>query len=138
MQIDSIVNGVVIDHIKAGKSMEMYNYLQLNRLKNTVAIIKNVKSKKLGVKDMIKIDGDIDKSLDLLGFFDENITISIIRNGSTVEKIHPGLPQTVSDVISCKNPRCITTTEPEITQVFVLTDKEKRIYRCSYCEQAHK
>ncbi len=138
MQIDSIVDGIVIDHIQAGKSMEMYNYLQLNRLTNTVAIIKNVKSKRMGRKDMIKIDGAIEKSLDLLGFFDEDVTINIIRNGVTVEKVHPGLPDTVKGVISCKNPRCITISEPELPQVFHLTDRVKRVYRCMYCEQAHK
>ncbi len=138
MQIDSIQNGIVIDHIKAGKSMEIYHYLQLNRLKNTVAIIQNVKSKKMGCKDIIKVDGEIDKGLDLLGYFDENITINIIKNGNRSEKKHLGLPSEVKGVIFCKNPRCITMSEPELEQVFLLTNREKREYRCRYCEQAHK
>ncbi len=138
MQIDSIYNGIVIDHIKAGKSMEIYHYLQLNRLPNTVAVIQNVKSKKMGRKDIIKVDGEIEKNLDLLGFFDENITINIIKDGKRSGKKHLGLPAEVKGVISCKNPRCITGSEPDLLQVFVLANREKREYRCRYCEQAHK
>ncbi len=137
MQIDSIYNGIVIDHIKAGNSMDIYYYLQLNKLPNTVAIIQNVKSKKMGRKDIIKVEGEIGKKLELLGFFDENITINIIKDGEKNEKMHLGLPGEVKGVISCKNPRCITSSEPELEQVFILTNKEKREYRCLYCEQAH-
>ncbi len=138
MQIDSIKNGVVIDHIKAGKSLEIYHYLQLNQLSNTVAIIKNVKSEKMGFKDIIKVEGNIDKNLDLLGFFEGDITINIIKDGKRVEKKHLGLPSEVKNVISCKNPRCITTTEPGLEQIFILTNPTKREYRCRYCEQAHR
>ncbi len=137
MQIDSIKNGVVIDHIKAGKSLEIYHYLQLGSLSNTVAIIKNVKSKKMGCKDIIKVEGAIDKNLDLLGFFEGDITINIIKNGKRVEKKHLGLPEKVKNVISCKNPRCITMTEPGLEQIFMLTNIDKREYRCIYCEQKH-
>ncbi len=137
MQIDSIYNGIVIDHIKAGNSMNIYYYLQLNKLPNTVAVIQNVKSKKMGRKDIIKVEGEVGKKLDLLGFFDENITINIIKEGEHSEKKHPGLPNEVKGVISCKNPRCISVSEPELEQVFVLTNKNKREYRCLYCEQAH-
>ncbi len=137
MQIDSLFNGIVLDHIKAGNSMTIYHYLQLNKLPSTVAVIQNVKSKKMGRKDIIKVEGDIGKKLDLLGFFDENITINIIKEGKHFDKMHPGLPQEVTGVIACKNPRCITSSEPEIEQVFILSNKEKREYRCRYCEQAH-
>lgn len=137
MQIESIFNGIVIDHIKAGKSMEMYNYLQLNSIENTVAIIKNVKSEQMGKKDIIKIEGNIDKSLELLGFFDENVTINIIKNGILEEKKHPGLPKRVAGVISCKNPRCISTSEQNLEQIFILSNIQKREYRCIYCEQSY-
>lgn len=134
MKIDSIVNGIVLDHIKAGNSMRIYKYLNLEDLKCSVAVIRNVKSKKYGKKDVIKIDSIIDLNLDVLGYIDPNITINIIRNEKIVEKKHLEFPEKLVNVITCKNPRCITSTEQEIDQIFRLTDKENRIYRCIYCE----
>jgi len=134
MNIDSIKNGLVIDHIKAGKSMELYDYLNLEDLECPVAIIKNVSSKKMGKKDIMKIDADIDVDIDLLGYIDPNITVNIIKDGNLIEKKHPELPETISGVIKCKNPRCITTTEQELTHVFKLTDRAHKIYRCIYCD----
>lgn len=134
MNIDSIKNGIVIDHIKAGKSMDLYHYLNLENLNCSVAIIKNVVSKKMGRKDIIKIDDEIDLNLDVLGYIDPDSTVNIIKNGERLEKRHPELPLKLVNVITCKNPRCITTTEQEIQHIFKLTDREKRIYRCIYCE----
>jgi len=134
MNIDSIKNGLVIDHIKAGKSMELYDYLNLEDLECPVAIIKNVSSKKMGKKDIMKIDADIDVDIDLLGYIDPNITVNIIKDGNLIEKKHPERPETISGVIKCKNPRCITTTEQELTHVFKLTDRAHKIYRCIYCD----
>lgn len=134
MKIDSIVNGIVLDHIKAGNSMRIYKYLNLENLACSVAVIRNVKSKKYGKKDVIKIDSIIDLDLDVLGYIDPNITINIIRDEKIVEKKHLEFPEKLVNVITCKNPRCITSTEQEIDQIFRLTDKENRIYRCIYCE----
>ncbi len=134
MVIDSIKNGIVIDHIQAGKSMELYQLLRLNELQCSVAIIKNAASSKMGKKDIIKIDEEIDLDLDVLGYIDPGITVDIIRDGKLVEKRKLDLPQRVTNVIRCKNPRCITFTEQELPQVFTLADREKRIYRCLYCE----
>ena len=138
MTIDSIKNGIVIDHIKAENSMEIYNLLKLSELDCSVAIIQNVSSKKMGKKDIIKIDSEIDVNLEILGYVDPGITINIIKNGVTVEKKHPELPEKVTNVIKCKNPRCITTVEQEIDHIFKLTDREKRVYRCIYCESKAK
>ncbi len=134
MNIDSIVNGIVIDHIEAGKSMELYSILNLGDLDCSVAIIKNAASRKMGKKDIIKIDENIDLDLDVLGYIDPNITVNIIRDGKKVEKRNPALPERVVNVIRCKNPRCITSVETKIDQVFKLTDRESRTYRCIYCE----
>ena len=134
MNIDSIKNGLVIDHIKAGKSMELYDYLNLESLECPVAIIKNVSSKKMGKKDIMKIDADINVDIDLLGYIDPNMTVNIIKDGKLVEKKHPALPETITGVLKCKNPRCITTTEQELPHIFKLTDKENKIYRCIYCD----
>ncbi len=134
MNIDSIKNGIVIDHITAGKGMELYRLLSLGDLDCTVALIKNVGSKKMGKKDIIKVDADIDLSMDILGFIDPNVTVNVIRGGKNVEKRRIGLPERLTNVIKCKNPRCITTTEQELSHVFVLTDVEARVYRCLYCE----
>lgn len=134
MTIDSIVNGVVIDHIKAGKSMEIYNLLNLGELDTQVAIIKNAPSKLMGKKDIIKIASDMDLDLKVLGYIDPDITVNIIKDSKLVEKKHLELPETVHDVIKCKNPRCITTVEQDIHHIFKLTDKENRVYRCLYCE----
>jgi len=134
MNIDSINNGFVIDHIKAGKSMEIYEYLKLNELECSVAIIKNVRSSKNGKKDIIKIDADIDIDLNILGFIDSDITVNVVKNGEIVEKKHLELPKEVVNIIKCKNPRCITSVEQELDNVFVLRDSEEKIYRCKYCE----
>ncbi len=135
MNIDSIKNGYVIDHIQAGKSFEIYNYLQLGDLDTSVAIIKNAKSKKTGKKDIIKIDENLDINLDILGYLDSKITINKIQDGKIVEKFHPQLPQKLINIVKCKNPRCITSIEQELPHICELTDKENVIYRCKYCEQ---
>ncbi|MBQ2847532.1 MAG: aspartate carbamoyltransferase regulatory subunit [Clostridia bacterium] len=138
MHIDSIKNGVVIDHIKAGKSMEVYNYLELDKLDCTVAIIKNVSSKKMGRKDIIKIDSEMEVDLDVLGYIDSEITVNIIKNEILCEKKKLTLPSQIKDVVKCKNPRCITTTEQELPHIFKLTDAETQTYRCIYCEAKAK
>lgn len=134
MNIDSIKNGIVIDHIQAKKGMEIYKALNLGELECSVAIITNAKSKKMGRKDIIKIDKSIDLDLDILGYIDPNITINIIKDDIRIEKYHVELPKEIVGLIKCKNPRCITSVENELEQVFVLTDKEKKAYRCKYCE----
>ena len=134
MNIDSIQNGVVLDHIQSGKSMDIYKYLHLDELDCSVAIIKNVKSGKMGKKDIIKIDSPMEVDLDVLGYIDPNITVNIIRDGKLVEKRTLKLPERIRGVLKCKNPRCITSVEQELPQEFVLTDREKRVYRCRYCE----
>ena len=134
MNIDSIKNGIVIDHIQAKKGMEIYEALNLGELNCSVAIITNAKSQKMGRKDIIKIDKSIDLDLDILGYIDSNITINIIKNNERVEKYHVELPQTITNIIKCKNPRCITSIEQGLDQVFVLTDRNKKTYRCKYCE----
>jgi len=138
MHIDSIINGIVLDHITAGKSMEIYRLLGLENLDCSVAIIKNVHSNRMGKKDIIKIDQVLDMDLNVLGYVDPDITVNIIRDGKTVEKRHVELPQRITGVLKCKNPRCITSTEQELPQVFELRDKEHRIYRCLYCEAKAK
>ena len=138
MHIDSIKYGVVIDHIKAGKSMEIYNHLELDKLDCTVAIIKNVHSKKMGSKDIIKIDSDMQVDLDVLGYIDADITVNIIKDEILCEKKKLTLPEQIKDVIKCKNPRCITTTEQELPHVFKLTDPATKTYRCIYCETKAK
>lgn len=138
LNVGKLENGFVIDHIKAGKCMDIYNYLGLGKLDCCVAIIKNARSNKMGKKDIIKIDGGLDLvDLDILGFIDNNITINIIENGEITEKKTLSLPHTVTNVIKCKNPRCITQIEQELDHVFILTDEEKHIYRCKYCESKH-
>lgn len=134
MNIDSIKNGIVIDHIKAKKGLEIYELLNLGELDCSVAIITNAKSKKMGRKDIIKIDKKIDLDLDILGYLDQNITINIIKYDVRVDKYHVELPQKIVNIVKCKNPRCITSIEQELDQVFVLADKEKKKYRCKYCE----
>ena len=137
MNIDSIRNGYVLDHIKAGASMEIYRLLGLDKLDCSVAIIKNAKSTKLGRKDIIKIDALIDLDLDVLGYVDPDITVSIIKDGVQLEKKHPQLPKKLVNVLRCKNPRCITTTEPHLPAEFVLSDPEKHTYRCAYCDSEY-
>ena len=138
LNISGLKDGIVLDHIQAGMSMTIYEYLKLDRLETEVAIIKNVTSKKMGKKDIIKIDGGLDLvDLDILGFIDHNITVNIIKNGGIVEKKELTLPKTVTNIIKCKNPRCITSIEQELDQVFYLTDEEKQVYRCKYCEEKY-
>ena len=134
MTIDSIKNGIVIDHIPAGKSMALYRYLNLDTVECSVAILKNVTSEKLGRKDIIKIDEIIDLNWDVLGYLAPDCTVTIIRNGANVDKRHLQLPEQLVGVIECKNPRCITTIEQELTHIFKLTDRKKGVYRCIYCE----
>lgn len=134
MNIDSIKDGIVIDHITAGKAMKIYNLLGFDKLQCSIAIIKNVNSKKMGKKDIIKIDSNISINLEALGYIDPGITVDIIRDSKLVEKRHVDLPEKLHDVLKCKNPRCITSCEQELEQIFTLTDKDNRIYRCMYCE----
>lgn len=138
LNIDSLEKGVVIDHIEAGRSMEIYRVLELDKLDCSVAIIKNARSKKSGRKDIIKIEDRIDIDLDVLGFIDPNITVNVIDGGRIIEKKHLQLPERIVNVAKCKNPRCITSVEQELDHVFVLTDAEKGVYRCMYCEQEYK
>ena len=138
MRLDPINDGIVIDHITAGKGMKLYDILNLGELKCSVAIIKNADSKKSGKKDIIKIDAVIDLNFDVIGYVDPGVNVNIIRDGKIVEKLRPTLPERVEGVIKCKNPRCITSTEQELPHVFKLTDREKRVYRCIYCESKAK
>ena len=134
MNIDSIQNGIVIDHITAGKGMQLYELLHLDRLDCSVAIIKNVVSRKMGKKDIIKVDADIPVNIDVIGYIDPDATVNIIRDGVLAEKMTIRMPVILRNVIFCKNPRCITTTEQELDHVFKLTDPENKVYRCVYCE----
>ncbi len=138
MNIDSITNGYVIDHITAGRGMKLYDLLGLDNQDCSVAIIKNVLSKKMGKKDIIKIDADIAIDIDVIGYVDPGITVNIIKNCELVEKRTIELPQMLTNVIKCKNPRCITSTEQELNHVFKLTDKDNGVYRCIYCETQAK
>ncbi|MDD4439091.1 MAG: aspartate carbamoyltransferase regulatory subunit [Tissierellia bacterium] len=138
LNIDSVEKGLVIDHIKAGKAMEIYHYLNLDKMDCSVAIIKNAKSKKFGKKDIIKVENNIDMDLQVLGFIDPNITINVIDNSVIIDKINLELPREVENVVKCKNPRCITSIEQEVVHKFRLTDKEKKIYRCVYCDTAYE
>lgn len=138
MHIDSIKNGVVIDHIQAGKSMEVYHNLELDKLDCTVAIIKNVQSKKMGKKDIIKIDSELSLDLDVLGYIDSDITVNIIKDEKLCEKKKLTLPMQIKDVVKCKNPRCITTVEQDLPHIFKLTDASTKTYRCIYCESKAK
>ena len=138
MNIDSIKNGYVIDHIQAGKGMEIYEILHLNELDCQVAIIANAKRKKMGKKDIIKIDKDIPIDLETLGFIDHNITVNIVKDDEIIEKRELKLPEKIVNVAKCDNPRCITSIEKDLDQIFILTDKENEIYRCRYCEMSLK
>lgn len=138
MIIDSINKGVVIDHITAGKGMDIYNYLAMKDLDCSVAIIQNAKSNKVGKKDIIKIEDEINLDFTILGYIDPQITVNIIENGEITAKKTMSLPERIVDVLECKNPRCITTAEPDIPQEFVLADRERHAYRCVYCEQEHE
>ena len=138
LNISGIHEGFVLDHIKAGMSLQIYRDLKLDKLDCTVAIIKNAKSSKMGKKDILKINEVIDLNYEMLGYIDPHITVNIIRGGERMEKIHPHLPETITGVIRCKNPRCITSIEQELPHIFRLTDKEHRVYRCIYCETRAK
>ena len=138
MTIDEIKNGIVIDHITAGLGMKIFNLLKLQELECAVAFIKNAPSRKMGKKDIIKIDASIDLNTDILGYIDPDITVNIIKNGKNVEKKRIALPEKLTNVITCKNPRCISQTEQELPHIFTLTDKENRVYRCVYCESQAK
>ena len=134
MNIDAIQNGIVIDHISAGKGMQLYELLELGKLDCSVALIKNVVSQKTGRKDIIKIDADIPVNLDVIGYVDPGASVNIIRDGKLVEKRTLDLPPLLTNVIFCKNPRCITSVEQELKHVFKLTDRVGKVYRCIYCE----
>ena len=138
LTVGRIAEGFVLDHIEAGKSMEIYKYLHLDKLDCCVAIIKNAKSNKMGKKDIMKIECPIDfMDLDILGFIDHNITVNIIENGEIISKKPLTLPKKIKKVIRCKNPRCITSIEQGLDHVFVLTDEENQVYRCQYCEEKY-
>lgn len=134
MNVDSILNGVVIDHIEAGSGMRLYDLLGLDNVDVSVAIIKNVTSRKMGKKDIIKIDGEVPINFDLIGFVDPEATLNIIKYGKLLEKKRIDMPRELKNVIKCKNPRCITSCEQELPHIFKLTDKENKVYRCIYCE----
>ena len=140
LNISGLQEGVVLDHIQAGKSLDIYYHLGLDRLTDCqVAIIRNARSNKMGRKDIIKVEGPIDNiDLDVLGYIDHNITVNVIRDNKITEKKSLKLPKKITNVIRCKNPRCITSIEQELDQVFVLTDPRKEVYRCKYCEEKYK
>ena len=138
MNIDGVKTGIVLDHIKAGKSMQIYELLGLDKINNCVAIIQNADSDKYGKKDINKIDQIIDLDFDVLGYIDSNITVNIVKDGKLERKHHMELPQTLKNVVKCKNPRCITSVEQEIVHTFKLVDKENKVYRCIYCDAEHK
>ena len=134
MNIDAISNGIVIDHITAGRGMRLYELLGLEKLDCSVALIKNVHSEKMGKKDIIKIDSEIPISFDVIGYVDPDVSINIIRDGQLVEKKRIEMPEYLTNVIFCKNPRCITSTEQELSHIFRLSDRAEKVYRCIYCE----
>lgn len=138
LNIGGLNEGIVLDHIHAGGAMEIYNYLNLEKLDCSVAIIKNAKSNKMGRKDIIKIDQLIDIDFNMLAVLEPNMTINYIKNGERVEKKQLNLPEHIYGIIKCKNPRCITSIEQELPHRFKLTNREKAIYRCEYCEQSFK
>ncbi len=138
MKVDSIINGIVLDHITAGKGMKIYNLLGLDSFECSIALIKNAPSRKMGKKDIIKIDSVFDVNTEILGYVDPDITVNIIKDGKTVEKKTIALPEQLTNVLKCKNPRCISATEQELPQIFKLADEEKRVYRCLYCETKAK
>ncbi len=138
MNIDSIENGIVIDHIQAKKGMEIYEALNLKELNCLVAIITNAKSQKMGRKDMIKIDKELQVNMDMIGYLAPNATINKVVNGQLIEKYQVKLPEEIVNLAKCHNPRCITSAEKDLDQIFLLTDKEKQVYRCKYCETSLK
>ena len=139
LNVGQLNEGFVLDHIEAGKSMQIYDNLGLGKLDCQVAIIKNARSNKMGKKDIIKIEGALDLvDLDVLGFIDHNITVNVIKGDKIVDKMELKLPHQVKNVIKCKNPRCITSIEQELDQIFVLSDEKNEIYRCKYCEEKYE
>ena len=134
MKVGAINNGVVIDHITAGRGMELYHFLNLDHVDAPIALIKNAPSEKMGKKDIIKIDAELPLELDALGYIDPNVTINVVKDGVRVEKFHPQLPEKLTNIVHCKNPRCITSVEQEIPHIFKLTNRETGEYRCIYCE----
>lgn len=138
MNIDSIKNGIVIDHIQAKRGMEIYELLNLKDLDCSVAIITNAKSKKMGRKDIIKIDKDMEINMDMIGFIEPNATINIVKDDKLVDKYRVQLPEKIVNIAKCQNPRCITSVEKDLDQIFTLTDKENQVYRCQYCEMSLK
>lgn len=138
MNIDSIKNGIVIDHIQAKRGMEIYELLNLKELDCSVAIITNAKSKKMGRKDIIKIDKDMEINMDMIGFIEPNATINIVKDNQLVDKYCVQLPQKIVNIAKCQNPRCITSVEKDLDQIFTLTDKQNQVYRCQYCEMSLK
>ncbi len=136
LNVGKIEEGFVLDHIEAGKSLSIYHHLQLDKLDCTVAIIKNARSNKMGKKDILKVECDVNTvNLDVLAFIDHNITINVIQDGVITTKMELSLPKEIKNIIKCKNPRCITSIEQELPHIFILTDEEKEIYRCKYCEE---
>ena len=138
MTVDSIKNGFVIDHIKPGNGMKIYKILGLEELNCPVAIIQKALSRSMGIKDIIKVDAEVKLDMTALGYIDPDVTVNVIKDSKIVEKYHPGLPRELVNIVKCKNPRCITTTEQELSHIFRLTDEKKRVYRCIYCESESK
>ena len=138
MNIDGVKTGIVLDHIKAGKGMQIYKYLGLDKLNCSVALLQRVPSSKYGQKDIIKINELIELNYDMLGYVDSNITVNFVKDGELLKKEHIDMPETLTNIIECKNPRCITSIEQEIEHVFKLVDKDKKVYRCVYCDVEHK
>ena len=137
MNVDSIKNGFVLDHIKPEKGMEIYRFLGLDQVDGMVALIRNATSRRMGRKDIIKVDAEnLNIDLSVLGYIDPEMTVNVIENEKLVKKYHPELPEQIVDIVKCKNPRCITSTEQELKHIFKLTDRETRTYRCVYCESA--
>lgn len=138
LNISGLSTGIVLDHIEAGKNLDIYHHLRLDKLDCQVAIIKNAKSSKMGRKDIIKIDASIeDLDLEVLGYIDHTITVNVIENNTIIEKKRLSLPKKLTNIIQCKNPRCITSIEQELPQIFHLTDEKNEVYRCLYCEEKH-
>ncbi len=138
MKVDSIKHGFVIDHITAGKGMQIYHFLELDALDCPIAIIRNAQSRRMGRKDIIKVDTETKMDLGVLGYIDPDVTVNVIENGEITKKYHPELPREIVNIVKCKNPRCITTTEQELSHVFRLTNLKTRTYRCIYCESEAK
>ena len=138
MIIGKIENGIVLDHIKAGQGMKLHEILNLDKLDCEVALIQNAQSSKMGRKDILKIDRLVDLNIDAVGYVDPGITVNIIKDGELAKRTHLDLPEEIVDIVKCKNPRCITTIEQELPQVFKLTDRKAKVYRCKYCESKAK